>query len=193
MNINSFNKKIVELCDGRNIPYSHSVSTQGNEIIEAIYSFNNGNIIIEYSENDTRVTTSKGLTQDHHTVLFYWDCVNVRIKENVYGFEIKFDIPTPVDTYKLKLFVTGGDKIPMSTRKVGDPLAILMESPDEWFDIIDLSKMTKLTRHSVSQQLRDIPHVVSRRTYIGGKRHASYYCYTPTGSQNDSEPVSNEE
>lgn len=193
MNIKNFDNKIKEMCEQRNIPHSRSIITTAGEISGAEYSFNEGTLFIRYNKGEVKVTSYRGPINSTKNLLFDWDSTQVRIKENIHGFEIKFDIPTPEDTFKLKLFVTGGDKIPMNTRKVGDPLKILMENPEEWMDILDLSKMTKLTRQGVAQRLRDINTVELKRTYIGNKRHASYYRYVPAGSQKDSEPVSSEE
>lgn len=178
MKVENFDRRIVDLCAKRDIKLERDVSPPRYD-----YYLASSNLVINIEDNDVIV-----FYRDKE-YYFDWDTAIVRIKENMNGFEIKFDISIESGIYKLKIFVVGGN--PYSSKRYwsDDPYDILKENEGDWIKLSDLAYMSKVSRYEISSILQDREGVETQLRYEHGKRHPCYYRYV----QKDSETLSPEE
>jgi len=180
MNREYFEKRIVELSSARKIPHNRDILKDRHE-----YVFNNGNITIVVTPDEIEIK-DRGVSY-----LFYKRQATVRVKENMNGFELKFDVVTqPGQVTKIKLFIVGGNKIKRCYHQTEDPLDILMCNEGEWFDLMELSFLSKVPRGGLNYRLDD-PHVEHKTGYdTTTRKNTTYYRYVSGDSQKDSETTS---
>lgn len=179
MKKSNFDKRIIELCEKREVKYTRDVTPSSDEYHYTI----SYDIVIHINQNEAEVWY-KG-----RTYYFDWDSTIVRFRENVRGFEIKFDVSTIEGIKKLKLFAIGHTTIPLVRKQIDDPYEVLKENEGEWIRASDLAYMTNISRYGLATHVLDREGVETSLMYIGGKRSACYYRYV----QKDSEPLSPEE
>lgn len=177
MRMRCFEHRMIEICSIRNIPFDISQSDSENE-----YIFNNGSLSICVDES------AVSITERCNSIIFYHDQYKVRIRENVKGFELKFDVTVGGEVRKIKLFIVGGTPIPRYTKHHDDPLDILKDNEGVWINVTELSYLSSIPRGGISYFIDD-PHVQARTSYTVGKT-AREYRYVSGDAQRDSETTS---